>query len=174
MKKNSVIVFYGLVGLFLVSLAFFVLSFLYSSFENISVMGFKSRLDEYNRKEKEFVKLEATYTEWKNMDKVYAQFKDDYLVKFNDYPNFRNELQSVLMGNAIRLVDMKQKYRNMMTDLRRVTIDLQLVGSYTNLKKFIFEMENKNSMVIFKELQLSKRDAVNIYAKISMEVYFVL
>jgi Tfp pilus assembly protein PilO len=173
MKKNNLIIFYSMVGLFILSLGFFIVSFAYSSIENISVMGFKSRLEEYNKQEEKFLKLEATYKEWQNMDKMFAQFKEKYLIKFNDYPKFRNELQTVISGNGLQNSDMNHKYRNIMRNLRKVSLELKLTGSYVNLKKFIFEIENKDKMVLLKDLQFFKKDAVNVSAKISMEVYFV-
>lgn len=173
MKKNSVIIIYSLVGLFLCSLGFFVISFTYSSLENISVMNFQARIDEYDKKEKKFIKLEENYKEWKKIDKTYAQFKDSYLIKFYDYPDFRNELRSIVSQNGLQLEEMKHKYRNMMDDIRKVSLDLRLLGSYMNLKKFVYEIENNNKMILFKQFQLNKRDTLNVEARISMEVYFV-
>lgn len=173
MKKNSIIILYSLVGLFLFSLGFFIISFVYSSIENISVMGFTSRIDEYNRREKEFLKLEENYNDWQNIDKLFAQFKKEYIIKFDNYPDFRDELQSVLSRNGLQLSDTRHKYKNIMEDLRVIFLDFKLTGSYMNIKKFILEMESKNKMVVFKDLYLTKKDSINVSARISMEVYFV-
>ena len=173
MKKNSIIILYSLVGLCLFSLGFFIISFVYSSIENISVMGFTSRIDEYNRREKEFLKLEKDYNDWQNIDEIFAKFKEDYVIKFDDYPDFRNELQSVLARNGLQISDTKHKYRNIMEDIRVISLDFKLRGSYMNVKKFILEMENKNKMVLFKDLYLTKKESINVCARISMEVYFV-
>ena len=173
MKKNSVIIIYGLVGLFLCSLGFFIISFTYSSLENISVKSFQSRIDEYDKKEKKFIELEENFNAWKNIDQTYAQFKEDYLMKFYDYPDFRNQLRSTLAQNGLQLEDMKHKYKNMMDDIRKVSLNLHVMGSYMNLKKFVYEIENKKKMILFKQFQLNKRDSLNVEAIISMEVYFV-
>ena len=136
-------------------------------------MSFQSRIDEYDKKEKKFIELEENYKAWKNIDKTYAQFKENYLLKFYDYPVFRNELRSTLAQNGLQLEDMKHKYKNMMDDIRKVSLNLRLMGSYMNLKKFVHEIENRNKMILFKQFQLNKRDALYVEAIISMEVYFV-
>jgi Tfp pilus assembly protein PilO len=136
-------------------------------------MSFQSRIDEYDKKEKKFIELEDNYKEWGKIEKTYAQFKESYLIKFYDYPDFRNELRSILSQNGLQLENMRHKYLNMMDDIRKVSLDLRLMGSYLNLKKFVYEMENKNKMILFKKFQINKRDALNVEAQISMEVYFV-
>lgn len=171
-NRNSIII-YGLIGLFIIAFGFFIFSFTYSSIENISVMSFKPRLDEYNKKEKEFLVLEESYKDWKNVGLTYKQFKEKYMIKFDDYPGFRDELQAMLSRNSLMTQDLKHKYKNIMDDIRRVSIDIKLVGSYMNLKRFIFEIENRPGMILFKDIQFSKKDVSNVSAKISLDVYFV-
>ena len=173
MKKNSKIFVTVLLGLFLFGCAFFAFSFIYSSIENISVQSFKSKLDEYNKKEKAFLELEETYKEWKSIADVYGQFKNDYMIKFNDYPAFRNELQSILGQNGIQLQKLSHKYRNILTDIRKVSVDMRVIGAYRNIKKVIFTLENKIEMILFKSIQLNRMDTNRIMGKISLEVYFV-
>ncbi|MCK4762345.1 MAG: hypothetical protein KAW12_09125 [Candidatus Aminicenantes bacterium] len=171
MKKNSKIFVYSLLGLLLASFVFFVFTVAYSFHESISVLGFK--LDAYNRTETKFLELEATHIEWQNIDKTYDQFKNDYLIRFDDYPAFRSEMQAVLSRNALQLEKINHRYRNIMKDIRKVVIDSRIVGAYRNVKKFIFEMENKTEMVLFKKIEMSKLDAANVKVTFSMEVYFV-
>ncbi len=173
MEKKSKIIIYSLVGLLLLGCAFFIFSFAYSSLESISVMGFQSRIDEFNEREKKFLELEGRYKEWQDIEKTYSQFKLDYLIPFNDYPAFRSELETLLMSNHLQVNKVSHKYRNLMDGMRRVNIDLLVVGAYGNIKKFIYEMENKEKMITFREIGMNKKSDNRIMGRIAMEVYFV-
>lgn len=176
MKKiNPVLaVVYGLIGLFLASGLFFIFSLVYSSLETMSIKGLDARAREFKGQEEEFLKLEATYKEWHDMERIFSLFKKDYLIRFDDYPAFRNELQGIFGRNSLQLIKSTHKYRNMFSDIRRVSIDLQVKGTYTDLKKFISEIESKTEMIIFDNLNLTRQESGDrVLAKITMEVYFV-
>lgn len=176
MKKDNITPYavYGLAGLFALSCIFFIFTIAYSSIESITVKSLQSRADEYQARAKEFSELEATYKEWKNMDQIYGRFKKDYLIRFDDYPDFRNEMQKIFNQNGLQVMKMNHKYKNLFQDVRRVAIDLQVAGTYRNIKRFIFELENKSEMILFENISLSKYESSNrAQGKINMEVYFV-
>ncbi len=176
MKKSNtlVLVAYGLIGLAAFSCIFFIFAAAYSSIETITVKSLESRSIEYEDKAEDFSTLESLYNEWKNMDQIYSQFKNDYLIKFDDYPNFRNEMQSIFSQNGLQVLKMNHRYKNLFEDIRQVSIDLQVVGNYRDIKRFIFEIENKGQMVFFDNISLSKYEVGDrAMGKISMEVYFV-
>jgi len=176
MKKINPIyaIVYGLIGLFLVSTLFLLFSLAYSSLETMSIKGLDAKAREFKAQEKEFLKLEATFNEWHDMEQIFSKFKKDYLIRFDDYPAFRNELQGIFGRNFLQEIKSSHKYRNMFSDIRRVSIDLQIKGAYTDLKKFISEIESKAEMIVFDSLNLVRQESGDrVLAKIIMEVYFV-
>lgn len=172
MKKNKITI-YVFLGLFFLSLVFIIFSFAYLSIENISAQGLKSKLIEFQEKEKEILVLEKSHNEWQVIDKSYAQFKDNFLIQYANIPGFRDELLSLFRKNYLNYTDFnfQLKYLPDVSDIGRVKINFFLSGSYESIKRFVFEIENKNKIVFIKGLSLNKINS-GIMVKFSMEAYF--
>lgn len=174
MKKNKLVI-YTLSGIFVLSLLFGVFSFIYSSFENISARGHEKELNELKKRQEEAAGAKKNYSQWQNIDKIYAKFTDDYLMKMDDFSVFRNELKAMFMKNRLGTRGgVSHKYQKAPGNIIKVQVAFTLTGTYPNVKRFIHDINNKKKIIVIKEIQLSKsKTPGNIAAKFSLEVYLV-
>ena len=91
---------------------------------------------------------------------------------FKEFSKFKNELKILFRDNDLNSFRFEYKIKSLFKGKVRVSIDFDLIGSYENLKKFIFEIAKKEEMVFFKNVQLKKIKS-NIMGNFSMEGYFV-
>ena len=57
-------------------------------------------------------------------------------------------------------------------EIEKAVIYFDLEGFYKDIKKFIFEIEKMDKIIIFKNIKLNKTKS-HIAGKITLEVYFV-
>ncbi len=171
MKKINIII-YAIGAFFALSVLFLVFSFGYSSIEMLSVGGLGNQAKELEKKETQFLELEMSGKEWKNIDQIYSQFKDGHLIKFSEFPEFRNQLETMLRQNSLESLRKSYNIKNLFEGIVQVTIDFNVRGSYANIKRFIHLVEQDPKMVFFKNLNLNKAKT-DIMGKLSMEAYFV-
>jgi len=154
------------------SILFLLFSWGYSSLEEISSQNLQSEFQELKSKEKDFFKLEDSLKEWEEIDKFYTKFKQEHLMKFDEFSNFRNDLEKILKKNRLDSSRLNFKIHNLRDKIVRVSIVFGLSGTYKNIKKFIFDIENNSRLIFLNEVKLS-RSKGEISGKFSMEVYFV-
>jgi Tfp pilus assembly protein PilO len=171
MKKINIII-YVVGSFFVLSLLFLAFSLTYSSIEKLSVQNLGSQAEDLKVKEKEFAELELSGKEWKNIGKIYAAFKDNHLMKFDEFPEFREKLEKMLQQNALESMRKGYKVDNLFEGIVHVTIDFNVRGSYANIKRFVYLVETDPKMVFFRHLRLNKAKN-DIMGKLSMEAYFV-
>lgn len=157
---------------FILSFLFLITSFAYSSIKSISAQGIKAEILNFKKKENDFRNLEKSFQEWKEIETTYNRFKDEYLIKFEDFSQFRNELQSMLRKNELKPVKMDYQISNFFKDIVKVGINFTVRGNYKNIKRFSFELENKIEMIVLQSINLV-RTKTNIVGQFKMEVYFV-
>jgi Tfp pilus assembly protein PilO len=174
MKKNK-FVMYAVSGVFVASLLFGVFSFIYSSIENISARGHEKKMSELKEKQEEAAGAQKQYSQWQNIDKTYEKFKDDYLMKIDDFSEFRNELNVIFMKNRLEARGgVNHKYTKGPSDIIKIQISFTVSGSYPNIKRFIHDIANKEKIIPIKEIQFAtSKTPGDIVAKFSMEVYLV-
>jgi len=171
MKKINIII-YTVSAFFVLSVLFLLISFGYSSLEKLSVGTLDDQAKELEKKEAQFNELEMSGKEWKNIDQIYAQFKEGHLLKFSEFPEFRNQLETMLQQNSLESLRKGYNIKNLFEGIVQVTIDFSVQGSYANIKRFIHLIERDPKMVFFRSLNLNK-GKTDIMGKLSMEAYFV-
>jgi Tfp pilus assembly protein PilO len=176
MKVNKIII-YAVCGLFVLSLLFLFFATAYASIDNVSAANLEHRLVEYEKKAQEASKLEASRNQWRNVHKVFEKFKDDHLLKMDEYSQFRSKLRVIFMKNRLQVLAKKKvnhQYRGIFKDFLKVSITFTLSGTYPDFKRFIHEMNSqdyKKNMVLFRKIQLHKTDQGSIRGEFWMEVY---
>ena len=78
----------------------------------------------------------------------------------------------MLNRSSLRVSRFNYKIRQSLADIVQVTLDLDVDGTYANVKRFIHEVEILDKILVFKQVQLNKGSA-GIEGRISMEAYFV-
>lgn len=165
------IIIYALSVLLMLSAAFFLFSFAYTSIETISAKNIQAELI---KKQDEAKELSLEHGEWMNVEEEYKGFKDNYLMKSERYTGFKQELQTTFRKYGLRSGPLKYKINNFFFDVTQITISGRLTGTYDNIKRFVFEIESKKEMVLFKKIRLSKKKIdLPIEGEFAMEVYFV-
>lgn len=175
MKTNKYIINI-LCGLFALSLLFCLFSLAYSSIESVSAQSLQSELQEHEKKEKEAAAVEAVHKRWQNIHNEFQQFKTGYLTKMDDFSQFRNQLKIMFSKNRLALQGgVGYSYKRLFnSDIYKVDVGFTLVGSYTNIKRFIHEVLNQKKLILLKGFDLDRgKLAGEIAGKFAMEVYLV-
>jgi Tfp pilus assembly protein PilO len=174
--KTIKIIIYGLAGLLVFSMGFFLFSFGYTSLESMTAQSAQSRLEELRDKAKE---LEETNKEWAEIDQTYSIFKKDHLLNSEIYNRFKQDLQMLARKNRLGIPRLVYKFKSVFSDVVKIIISVEAAGAYENIKRFIYDVENfkmqdKIRMVLFRKVHLNKMKNSNVVeGKLSMEVYFV-
>ncbi|MCX6582265.1 MAG: hypothetical protein NT166_19000 [Candidatus Aminicenantes bacterium] len=169
-------IMYGLAGLLVFSIVFFLFSFGYTSLESITAQSAQSRLEETRGKAKE---LEGTSKEWLDIENTYAGFKDLYLLKSEIYNRFKQDLETLAGKNGVGSSRFTYQYKSIFPDVVKIIVVCQVSGAYENIKRFIYDLENfkdqeKIKMVLIKKIKLDKMKNSNLVeGELAMEVYFV-
>lgn len=171
MRKNEILV-YIFLALFLLSTLFLVISLGYTSLEKISAQSLDDRMQELQNKEVEFSKLEQKGEEWQNIDQTYEQFKTDFLLQYEKFSDFRNQLESIFQTNMLTSERKNYRINNLPGGIVRVTLDFNLTGSYRDIKKFLYTIEEDQRMVFLKNVSLTKTKN-GVIGNFAMEAYFV-
>jgi len=170
--KPVKIFFYAIGGLLPASLLFLIISLAYSSFQTISAQNTLQKLKEVQGSTEA---QKRQYEEWQKIGETYKAFQTEFLLKSEKLNSFRQDIQLIARQNGFGAVNMNNKINSLpFTDVLNITFTIELAGSYRSIKRFIFEIENKKEMIIFKKIQLNKRQNTQLVdARLTMEVYFV-
>lgn len=169
-------IIYGLAGLLVLSIGFFLFSFGYTSMETITAQSAQSKLEQIREEAKG---LKDTSKEWLDIENTYSSFKDVYLLKSERYNQFKQDLDMLTRRNGIGITRTTYQYKSIFPDVVKIIVFTQITGPYENIKHFIFELENfsaqeKPKMILFKTLKLKKmKDNTMVEGELTMEVYFV-
>lgn len=172
--KTEKLIIYVLGGLLVVSVVFFLFSFAYTSLETMSAQSTQARLAELRENEKA---LGSDVREWTEIDKTYAAFKENYLVKVEMFNRLKQDLLNLSRKNGLGNANYSFKYKSMLSGILKLSVNVELVGSYENIKHLIFDIENfqldnKIKIILFKRVQLTKVKAgTMVEGELTMEVY---
>jgi Tfp pilus assembly protein PilO len=165
---------YGFLGLLVLSALFCTFSLAYSMLNRLSAQNMQSQWDQLEQENLRAAKKEAQYKNWLNIDKEFSGFKEKYLMKMEDYSKFRNQLTSLFAKNQLQTTGVKHSYKAVFTDIIRVNVNFQLIGTYTNLKHFIFDVISDNKLIMFRKIELSKdKKTGRVEGAFAMEAYLV-
>jgi len=176
MKINNIII-YSVSALFALSLLFFLVSTVYSSLDSVSSENLQQRLSEYEKRVEHASDSEEGRKQWRNISQVIDDFKGKYMIKMGDFSKFRSQLPLLFMKHNLRLMGKRKvnlSYKPLFSDIIRAHITFGLNGTYADFKRFIHEMNTsdyKDKMVLFRHIQLSKKEVGDISGDFGMEVY---
>ncbi|MCK4836151.1 MAG: hypothetical protein KAT17_05920 [Candidatus Aminicenantes bacterium] len=171
MKKISYLI-YGIAGFFILGFLFLLFVFFQSSIEKISGQNIKIEIQKLKNKEIEFIELKQSHRDWQRVDKIYDRFKRDYLYSFSDFSDFKNDFESLLARIFFKLSPFSYNINNVNQNIVMVSIDFEASGYYKNIKRFIYEIEKKERVVVLKNVELIK-EKNRVESKFTLEVYFV-
>jgi len=171
--KHKKIILYTLSGVLVLSFLFGLFSFIYSSIENVSARSLDERIAHFEKEIEKKSKKKAFLSMWRNIKEVFEKFKNDHLMKMDDFSKFRAELQALIMKNRLGTRDISHKYGLQFGgEIIKVDVNCRVTGTYPNMKKFIYDINKKKKMIVFKKIQLTKGKSMgNSVGKFSMEVY---
>ena len=172
MDTNKGII-YTVSGLFILSCLFCFISLSYSSLENVSAKSLEERIAKRKAELAVVSREEASLSEWLDIKKYFAQFRDNYFMKMDEFARFRDELQKKLNQYGLNTRGVDYKYKRIFKDYIQVDVSFTANGSYPNIKRFVHEIAGQEKMILIKRLQLNKTDRGEIAGKFSMEVYLV-
>ena len=168
------LIIYVLGGLLVAGVAFFLFSFAYTSIETMSAQSTQARLEELQERENE---LGTTFRAWTEIDLTYTAFKENYLVKVEQFNRLKQDLQTLSRKNGLGNARFNFKYKSTISGIVKLSVGVELVGSYENIKRFLFDIENfkvDNSvkMILFKRIDLNKmKSGTMIEGVVTMEAY---
>ncbi len=172
--KTVKLIIYVLGGLLVAGVVFFLFSFAYTSLETMSAQSTQARLEELQEKEKN---LGTTFKEWTEIDRTYTAFKENHLVKVETFNRLKQDMQMLSRKNGLGNARFSFKYKSMLAGVLKLSVSVELVGSYENIKRFLFDIENfkiENNlkMILVKRIDLKKmKSGTMIEGILKMEAY---
>ena len=172
MEKNKFLL-PGLAAFLLSSVGFSLFSIVFVSAKNISRRSQLARFTDLQKREVELLNLEKQYGEWKNAETEFSDFRKRFFIRTVDFPQFRSDLNSFLTANQLKPNAMSFQTSRVIGEFARITLAINVNGSYASIRKFIYDVEHHPKMMFFRQLQMSSgRTAVpQVGAKLSLEVY---
>ncbi len=172
MKKIEIIS-KSILALFFISLSFLVFSFLYSSIKKNSIKDLKKDKTAFEKSKNDSSILLNNMRDWENIEEEYINFKKELILRFEDFSNFRKELESLISMNYLSKAKFRIEYRRVLhNEYIKVKLIFSIEGSYENVKKFIYDIKQIKKIAYFKSVKLSVSGS-NIRGSFNMEVYLV-
>jgi hypothetical protein len=164
---------YTICGLFILSGFFCFISLAYTSMENITAKGLQDRIDRCKKELAQLSKEEASLSDWRNISKYFDQFKNDYLMKMEEYSKFRDNLRITFNKYGLQNRGVAHSYKHVF-DYRKVIVSFTVEGTYPQIKRFIHDILNRKEMIVINLIKLSKgQRTATIAGKFNLEVYLV-
>ena len=164
---------WGLLACAALSAAAFLTSLVFTSLTNAAEKKRLSQLQELNHREEEFATLQASYQEWRQVETVLSQFKRERLFADRDFSTFRNGLNALFVRNQLQASGINFLPGRASVDIKKIIINFVLSGTYANLKKFIYDVENHPQLFFLKKAQLNQAGP-QVKGSFSLEVYLGL
>lgn len=164
---------YTICGLFLLSGVFCIILLFYTSIENVSAKSLEEKITECKKQVEQLSKEAATLSDWNNINEYFDQFKDEYLMKMEEFSKFRDELRMTFNKYGLMNKRVEHSYKGVF-DYIKVGVSFSVEGTYPNIKRFIHEMLNRKEMILIKRIKLKKDQQKGVIAgNFNMEVYLV-
>ena len=111
--------------------------------------------------------------DWDNVEREYMEFKDTLVLRFEDFSNFRKNLEQVIRQNSLSKNKFRLEYKRALNnEFIKVKINMKLKGTYENLKKFIYDIRKIEKIAYFHTVRISGAGSV-LTGDFKMEVYLV-
>lgn len=124
----------------------------------------------FELREKAAQAQENEFRAWQELPGVLKKFRREQFLSLDEFAAFRRDLDASLAANGLQPPRIDFAFGGSQGDIRKITAQFSLTGSYRSLKRFIFDMEAKKKMIFFPSLHLSAAgDAVK--GAFTLEVY---
>jgi len=172
MNTNKWII-YTISGLFILSGFFCFVSLTYTSMENVTAKGLQDRIETCKKELAQLSKEEASLSEWHNIGKYFNQFKNDYLMKIEDYAKFRDNLRITFSKFGLQNRNVSHSYADVFEYIK-VKVSFDVEGIYPQIKRFIHDILNRKEMIVIKRIKLKKdKHTTRVSGNFDLEVYLV-
>lgn len=172
MNTNKWII-YTISGLFILSGFFCIISLTYTSMENITAKSLQDKIDTCNKELAQLSKEEASLGQWRNIAKYFKQFENDYLMKFEDFSQFRDNLRLTFSKFGLQNQQVSHSYTAIFNYIK-VKVTFNVEGMYPQIKRFVHDILNRKEMIVIKRIKLIKdKRNTNISGNFELEVYLV-
>ena len=159
--------------LFAVSLVLLSISFIYSSVKTSSLEDLTEEKQIHEISEKKFATLRNNMKDWDNIEKEYLEFKNNMVLKFEDFSNFRKNLELLINRNSISKKNFRIEYKKALkNEYIKVKISMKLAGNYESFKKLIYEISRIDKIVYFRSVKMTGSGS-DIRGDFKLEVYLV-
>jgi Tfp pilus assembly protein PilO len=169
MKKSRLAVTV-LLALLALSAVACLLSYGYGSIQDLSRQSRLNKFAAFKLQENAYRELSAEHADWKKLPEGLRNFRRDHIISMDDFAVFRRDLNSCLADNGFQVENIGFQFGGSQNHIRKVSISFALHGDYRELKKFIFDMENKRKMHFFTRIDLAD-SAGAVTGNFSMEAY---
>jgi hypothetical protein len=172
MNTNKWII-YTISGLFILSGFFCIISLAYTSMENVTAKGLQERIDQCKKEVAQLSKEAASLSDWRNIREYFEQFKNDYLMKWEEFSQFRDNLRMTFNKYGLQNKYVSHSYKDVF-GLLRAKVSFTVEGTYPKIKRFIHEILNRKEMILILRIKLKKdMNKAIISGKFNLEVYLV-
>ena len=172
MNTNKWII-YTISGLFILSGLFCIISLSYTSMENVTAKGLQDRIDTCKEELAQLSKEEASLSQWRNIAKYFKQFENDYLMKFEDFSQFRDNLRITISKYGLQNKSVSHSYTDVF-DYIKVRVTFSVEGTYPQIKRFIHDILSRKELIIIKQIKLTKdKNTTRVSGSFELEVYLV-
>lgn len=172
MNTNKWII-YTISGLFILSGLFCIVSLAYTSMENVTAKDLQDRIDRCKREVAQLSREEASLSDWRNIGKYFDQFKNDYLMKWEGYSKFRDNLRMSFNKFGLQNKFVNHSYKDVLGYMK-VNVSFTVEGTYPQIKRFIHEILSRKEMIVIKRINLTKDNrTARILGNFDLEVYLV-
>lgn len=172
MNTNKWII-YTISGLFILSGFFCIISLTYTSMENLTAKDLQDRIDRCKKELAQLSKEEASLSDWRNISKYFDQFKNDYLMKIEEFSQFRDNLRITFNKYGLQNNHVSHSYRDVY-DYMKVKVSFNVKGTYPQIKRFIHDILSRKEMIVIKQIKLNKdKKSAIIFGNFNLEVYLV-
>jgi Tfp pilus assembly protein PilO len=156
----------------LLAVVFLFFAFGFVTVKSASVQKLDKKVEELKVSRKNFQILKQEHTEWMSIRSKYGEIKKDYFLSLGKLTKFKAELNRFLGESSARVL--KKEFSN--TDIRneflKMSISLIFETSYKKVKEFVFKINQKHKIIVFKSLDIKKKEET-CYCEAVLEVYFV-
>ncbi len=169
MKKYKIAIT-GLLILFALCAAGFLFSFAYLSVQELSRQNRLDKQATFKLQEKELQKRSEEHRDWQNLPQELQKFRREYIISMDDFAVLRRDLNACLASNQLKVRNISSQFGGGKGKTRRVTISFAVEGSYRDLKKFIYDMEQKPKLHFFESIEMNGSVEL-VRGKFTMEAY---
>jgi len=157
---------------FTISLLFFIYTKLLIVLKNNTYKNADKKIEKLLKEKEKMQNLEKRLEEYKNFGAIYNKIKTDRFFVYKKLSNFREMLQRLRSQYNFLNSSYDFNGKEIFKEYIRIPLSVNLVGSYRDLKKFIFDINKIDKFISINSIKFQKSKS-NISGKFSIEVYFV-